>query len=320
MSDQRVFGCDPELGVFEKGTNNIVPPASLIRDYNFDFTLNSRGKRTLLTTDRGLVIEDGAAIELNPNPGTPEEVVDNVSSLIKQFDTLLKSRVKETLVVDKTRVHGLFDTSKYWDGQDENFRDCVRAGCDPDEVPGIYEMLKLDKSVGEVDLSNNPDRFFGGHAHCQNMSSNSDIYINNRDTATVVFDFLVGTANVFLVGRLPNVIKDEKLRLSVYGRPGRFRIQKYSDKINGIEYRPLSNQWIINSRTSTHKVFNLLNTACNVVEWGLSTVFVDQLYDKIPLLWSSLKTYNIEKCRDLFNDAQALLVEIGITSLDDAGV
>lgn len=316
MEQKRFYGTDPEFFIYKDfvATShgklpNIIPPASLIADMGAKFTVSKNNKRVLINTDDYKVIEDGAALEINFNKpfdnttilhNTFHKAKDSIKRFLYKFDSDLQ------LSED---VLGFFNIKDYWEGRDENFIDCVRFGCDPDTFPKLYQISGFEKDVCKIiDASKHEYRYAGGHIHIQNMTNNPDIYLDNLEYAPIVLDFIVGTVNV-LLDRTAKIKTQELARLKYYGRPGRVRLQKYSENINGIEYRPPSNQWITDIY-STDYMLNSASIAANIIEKDMAKDFYSEFKGKITEMWDALTFHN----KDL---ASNLLVNSIVWALDN---
>jgi hypothetical protein len=320
----RHFGTDPEFFITDGNIVdtehgkicNVIPPAALIADMGIPFTLSKNNKRILVHTDDYNWIEDGAALELNINhpvksSGEMYKTVISAKNDIKYF----LSQISDSLKI-ASDVLGYFDITKFWEGRDESFLQCVMFGCDPDIFPNLYMMLGFEEDTCKItDASKHTFRYAGGHIHTQNMSNNPDVYVNNAEFASILYDYLVGTANI-LLKRNDNILPQEKARLKYYGRPGRIRIQKYSDKVNGIEYRPPSNQWI-NDPYNISTILECANIAATIIEHGGAESFYHTFSDTIIEMWEALTTYNKKLANKLLVNSLTWAVENFYAGLGD---
>lgn len=323
MDTKRFFGSDPEFFVCKdyivKDNHSIpcvIPPASLIQDFGMKFTLSKNNKRILLSSDDYNWIEDGSAMELNY-----KRPFDNSRDLIQTTNQAIRTLSMKLNSIDydfrvSKDVLGYFDTKKYWEGRDESFIDNVRFGCDPDIFPKLYMLSGFEEDTCKIiDASKHEYRYAGGHIHVQNMSQDSDIYLNNIELAPIIFDFFVGTTNIILE-RSDTILSQEIERLKYYGRPGRVRLQKYSSKINGLEYRPPSNQWI-NNPYSVTSILESANISANIVEKGYSKKFFDTFQDRIYDMWDALTKHDKKLSTELFLDSITWALENNLTTLKE---
>ncbi len=320
----RHFGTDPEYFITD-GSNvdteygkicNVIPPASLIADMGVGFTLSKNNKRILIHNDDYNWIEDGAALELNINhpvisSGEMYKTVTRAKTEIKLF----LSGISESLKI-ANNVLGYFDITKFWEGRDQSFLECVMFGCDPDIFPKLYIILGFEEDTCKItDASKHTFRYAGGHIHTQNMSDNPDVYVMNAEFASILMDYFVGTSNVLLI-RAKDILPQELARLKYYGRPGRIRIQKYSDKVNGIEYRPPSNQWI-NDPYNINTILEAVSIAATIVEKGGAENFYHTFSDTIMEMWDALTTHNKDLARKLLTNSLTWAIENFYVSLGD---
>lgn len=240
-----IMGTDPELFIVNK-KNECIPPAALREDYGLNYD------KVLYEGDNFTIIEDGAASEINITP------TDDIDTFIRRIDrgyTLFKgfiiNKYKELDVVAIPTVS--FDSNKYWENRGEEFRDCVRFGCDPD----------LDVRSGEwcqeINTETYNKRHGGGHIHISAPKEDNDFFEDNFYFTTIMLDALVGNTCVALKRDNSKIIALEKERLLYYGRPSKIRLPLYPNGVKGIEYRSPSNFWVTNP---DHNKIVLLMTNC----------------------------------------------------------
>lgn len=292
------FGTDPEAFIFDRNIPdpklgpipNIIPPIALVKDFGATY-IEIKGKKVLLSGDNFQWSEDGAAIELQMSPTNDPVVFWNRLQDAKLYLNLF---LKPFNLKASTYVPvGYFDVKTYWKNRDEDFQSCVIFGCDPDRFPNMYMQMGLDKAVSkEINVSKHTYRYGGGHIHIQAPKKTPEIYINNWPTASIVFDFLAGLGNV-TAQRSPIMKKLEKFRLKYYGRPGRIRLQMYSQKpkLYGIEYRVLSNYWTRDYGT-TYRNLMLLDIAASIIEKEQAQKFIGTFEKDIPQMYRSIVTLN----------------------------
>jgi hypothetical protein len=104
-------------------------------------------------------------------------------------------------------------------------------GCDPDE-----DAILPDYVCSTVDVSTHPYRYFGGHIHIGHMDD--DISNAFKKLVRPFVRLLACTVGVYCIAHTSNP-EEERLRALQYGRPGRFRTQKW-----GLEYRTPSVSWL----------------------------------------------------------------------------
>jgi hypothetical protein len=315
----RIFGADPEIAVLID--NKLTPPAAFIEDYGVPYIINPKGKKEFYKCNYGSVIEDGPAFEFNLIPSNAGTFTYNMKVLIREFENFLRRNLvgKNLNIKVSTSCIEEFDIAEFWEKRENKdlFLDCVRAGCDPDYFPKLYKDLSLeDRALGEeVDLTEFKYRFFGGHLHIQNMSSESDIYIRNSEFTPIVFDSLVGLSNITL-GRSETQLTNEQRRMEVYGRPGRGRLQQYSEYKNGYEYRPPSNFWITNI-SGTENLLNMANLAATIVEKNRAQDLVDDIYLDIPNIWDIMLSFDTKRAETMLDDIMLKIANLGFFKFAD---
>ena len=323
MQIQRRFGTDPEFPFSIDAKDNlpiIIPPQSLIEDFDLDFKEDSNEKKQFLSTNYGSVIADGAAFEFNVKPAIDASTLFfSIKSLERSFESLMtkysfeKESVEEFTGRLRYEVVGYFDLDKYWKNRGESFHECVIFGCDQDFQPELYTELGLDHVSDKViDVSAHDLRYFGAHLHIMNMGE-KNIYIKHCEFAPVVCDFTIGLVNAALYR--PNIIvEQEKLRLKYYGRPGRYRLQEYEKDTQGFEYRPLSNFWL-KSKTTMSAILSIANIAGLVIESNLSPQFVDDFFLDIPIMWECLLDLDADKSIKLLSKTVIWAIENDVVRL-----
>lgn len=192
------IGSDPEFFFSQDGQ---VYPAKL--------AFEAAGFPERIPTMFGKVIVDGAAIELNPMPGPPDEVFMNTHALLEFAVYEIESNVDQNLEIVPEMPIDL-----KWAEQDE---DLAVFGCDPDESIWGRE-LRPDT----IDAAKHPYRYAGFHIH---------IGLTDWDYDHIkLMDYTIGLATMAIADGT-----DAKRR-EIYGKPGVYRPQNW-----GLEYRTPSN-------------------------------------------------------------------------------
>lgn len=292
------FGTDPEIFVLDND-NSCIPPAALREDFGINF----EDKITIISGDEWKIIEDGAATEINILPSDdPDIFFDRIMRAVSGAENFATKLGLKTTI--SPTVH--FDTKRFWQGRGENFRDCVRFGCDPDL--DIYSgEYSSEICADEID-----ERYGGGHIHMQAPDNNVGIFEDTYYHATRLMDILVGnTAVAFL--RKSSEVEKEKARLKFYGRPGKIRLQDYPNGDKGIEYRTPSNFWLKDAKYSTlllmmmECVFELINHPNDAVKF-----LDDTFYTKAPL---NIVNFDQNSALKMLDSSLNLLGEMGYIDL-----
>lgn len=209
MSKQVILvGCDPEVFVRQKGV------------FKSAHGLIAGNKRNPQPVANGAVQVDGMALEFNINPAsTEDEFVFNVQDV---FNTMCLM-VPDYEVIATPVAH--FDAD-YLKAQPE---EALELGCEPD-------FNAWTRSVNPRPDGNRPMRTASGHVH---IGWDKDQDIESADhterciTMVKQMDFFLG---------LPSLLYDAATeRREMYGCAGAFRPKSY-----GVEYRTLSNAWLLN--------------------------------------------------------------------------
>jgi len=262
-----LIGSDPEVFARPIGEKYCVPPIFFIQNNLLKVIEDDDTDHPVMyKDDKVKIISDGSAFEFNITPENyPDNFYNNFSNgvnILNEMLTPLGYEVYHSPIIPFFLEKIITDTALL-----SMYAFSCRFGCDPDI--DIYSGM-YSKSV---DASKIKTRFGGGHIHIN--------YPHNRELTediinqVKIFDILLG--NTF-VKNSPTPVED-KGRQKYYGRPGKIRLQSYSDGSTGIEYRTPSNSWLKSlesvttmfqavekslSITDIHDVINqYLNTAIN---------------------------------------------------------
>ena len=245
-----IFGTDPEVFIVDSD-KNCIPPAALKEDFGMEFV----DDKIMIDGGDWTIIEDGAATEINLKPSNESDIIgDRIKRALAELKRVMEKEYDLETIVFPTVS---FDTKKYWEERGEEFRDCVRFGCDPD-----LDIYSGEYST-EISADNVPERYGGGHIHMQAPKDNLGLFDETYYHTTLLMDLIVGNSAVAF--KRPDILwnEAEKKRLKYYGRPGKIRLQEYPDGTKGIEYRTPSNFWIINP-SFTEGLLTLMNTVFNL--------------------------------------------------------
>jgi hypothetical protein len=287
-----LFGTDPEIFVVDDD-GNCVPPAALREDFGLVFS----DEKTLLRDDEWSIIEDGAATEINLEPTDDPDVMNKrLDDAINGVTSFMRDNYDLNTLIFPTVP---FNVKKYWTERGEDFRNCVRFGCDPDL--DIYS----GKYSEEVTADDVPERFGGGHIHMQAPPDNMGFFDDAYYHTTILLDAFVGNSAVAF--RRPNTgwVEAEKKRLKYYGRPGKIRLQEYPDGTKGIEYRTPSNFWITDPDVS-RGLLTLMNTVFNVVQHpeDASKILGSKWLDMAP---TNISKFNQKKAFSVLSECMETL-------------
>lgn len=202
------LGADPELFVKQNGVFRCAD--GLIKGT----------KEEPFKVDRGAVQVDGFALEYNIDPATTEdEWVLNHTTVLKQLKDMVPKH--DFAIVPTARFNG-----NHFRAQRDEAKE---LGCEPD-----YNAYTL--CMNPRPDNNTTMRTAAGHVHvgfCEGADINDPAHIQRCATLVKQLDYYLG---------LPSLSWDEDInRRQMYGRAGAMRVKTY-----GVEYRVLSNAWLVN--------------------------------------------------------------------------
>ena len=226
------FGADPEYFISKvvDGKKVCVPPL-IIRRKGFELAKEdfTHPQFKIIEGIGGNIIihEDGAAFELSV-PASKDLIT--VWKNCKSGQEVIKSIGKEYGFSFSPIPTINFDTTEF--NTDPEGIYCTRFGCDKD-----YDAWDKEVEQMEEDASQHEFRYSGGHIHTS--IENSNILFESPVPTTRALSFTVGN----YIASISPCPKLDLIRTYRYGRPGRFRPQKYPNGDTGIEYRTPSNAW-----------------------------------------------------------------------------
>ncbi|HBY20793.1 MAG TPA: hypothetical protein DEG71_07265 [Clostridiales bacterium] len=226
------FGADPEYFA-SKVINDksfCVPPL-VIRRMGFPLVKEDEKHPQFKIVDgiggEIIIHEDGAAFELSvPASKDMKTVWKNCKMGQEEIERIIKEfgfNFSPIPTID-------FDIEEF--KYDPEAIYCTRFGCDKDFDAWEKETVQM-----EEDASLHKHRYGGGHIHAS--IKDSKILKNSPVPAIKAVSFTAGNY-ITSISPYPEL---DYIRTYRYGRPGRFRPQKYPDGCFGIEYRTPSNAW-----------------------------------------------------------------------------
>lgn len=275
---QLIFGTDPEFfsGYTKDNTIYCLPPVYFRQHLGVQAEPNGRHPIFIKLSNGTIVHEDGAAFELSATPSTNwEDLFERVNEGKKALETQILSKFPE---VNDGKTYTL-PTINYevdrWQGEDEEFIYCTEFGCDPDE-----DAFNTEVKSRIIDASQHPFRYGGGHIHI----SGSKAIKEEPLLAVHSLALTVGLAAV----AYSDVPELDKERTYLYGKPGKYRIQRYGHNFNkfpytnvGIEYRTPSNRWTDN-KDMAEQVFSWATIGIKILlEGGLVNELIDELREPV---------------------------------------
>jgi len=233
MKSKLTFGSDPEL--FAKKIVNgkpfVVPPVFFRTELNYKIIREEPRhpvfKELKINENENIKIhEDGCAFELTVPPRhSMKEIFELIQQGYNGVDDIVKQYGLEKAVIPTIN----FDTNEFKNSGPE-FQECLIFGCDPDLDAFDYNRKQEVENALE-----HPYRYGGGHIHI----SGSNLL---EKFPLVAVKLLANTIGNFVTANTP-MKKLDHLRVHRYGRPGKYRIQRYPNKTIGVEYRTPSNAW-----------------------------------------------------------------------------
>ena len=234
------IGCDPELFVTQGGK------------FRSAHNLIPGTKKEPFKVKNGAVQVDGMALEFNIDP------VDNVDDFVKYNQSVMAQMKDMVPDYDFAIVPSCKFNGNHFRVQPEEAKE---LGCEPDY--NAYTMLANPRPDNKTTM-----RTASGHIHigfCENADIDSQDHMIRCATLVKQLDGYLG---------LPSLLYDkDKTRRSMYGAAGAFRPKTY-----GVEYRVLSNAWLL-SEERMRFVYN--QTVKAVEDLVAGNRIVDKIGEKI---------------------------------------
>jgi hypothetical protein len=201
------------------------------------------------------------------------------------YDTIGESLISLTKLFNGLSFQGLninlykkpvvnIKPEMYFDYLDENkIHQGFIFGCDPDE-----DAIDTGYRCQTLDVFSHPFRYGGGHIHISGLPEFKDNFITAIRLQSI-------TTGNFCIANSPYP-ELERQRATTYGRPGRFRPQKYPNGDIGIEYRSPSNSWISLPESKMQELFYWINLGCEfLLDRKKSEKIIDTyLYDTVSAI------------------------------------
>lgn len=168
--------------------------------------------------DKGAVQVDGFALEFNIDPAS------NVEDFILNHNTVMATMARMVPGYELAPVPVADFTKEYMEAQPKEAR---ILGCDPD-FDAYTGMANIKP---QADL---PMRTASGHVHI-GWGNNLNGHEQQCRTASIQMDFMLGLPSLFY--------DNDTRRRSMYGKAGCYRPKSY-----GVEYRTLSNAWLLDPK------------------------------------------------------------------------
>lgn len=238
MSDIKfTIGCDPELFCFNLNTSTMVAVQNC--------GIKGTKKDPQLLPSGGNVQRDNVAIEFGIVPASNRlEFVDNIGRTLKEMVNILPQYIELKLM---SSIHFL---------QDQLIHDeCKEFGCDPDRSAWTMQENLPPENAADGTL-----RSCGGHIHVGYVQdSGLDFLLDYEGQGKVIrtMDIILGILSMVL-----DSTSGRGDRRKLYGNAGCYRQTSY-----GVEYRTLSNFWII-SPNFVSLMYELVKDVLKIVKAG----------------------------------------------------
>ena len=226
------FGSDPEFfaAYEENGELYVLPPVILRAEHGAPFENNGRHP-IFARYGETIVHEDGAAFEMSTPPSSDwKSMWNTINDVKKQFGTDVLSKYGDVCLPVLHALPAMHWQVEKWLEKGTDFRLATLFGCDADK-----DLFNTKARCKVIDATMHPWRYAGGHIHVSGIPEiESQPLIALR--CMVMSAGLASTA-------YSDVPELENERLFLYGKPGKYRIQEYSNGEMGIEYRTCSTRW-----------------------------------------------------------------------------
>jgi hypothetical protein len=239
-----LLGCDPE--VFVSVGNYVVSPALLETEKIISPVKDDEKHPVYIDTSFYKWHMDGVAFELGfKQPARDykeiynmlKDALDNLKYFIDDLPPFHNKKL-DIKVVPTIKIN-----PSWYDLSNERIWQGFIFGCDAD-----YDALLPDYESKTLDVSKHPYRYGGGHIH---FSGFKELYENIIPAVKLQ---AITTGNFCVANSL--FAELDRKRVLTYGRPGRYRQQKYPDGSVGMEYRSPSNSWILFSLDKMEELFS----------------------------------------------------------------
>lgn len=213
--DGFTFGCDPELFLFDINTGEYISPDGLIPGT----------KEDPFKVPGGAIQQDGMAAEFNIDPASTYNEFDKNIRMVTDY---LQASLPKGVVLQA--LPAVTFSEKVWEGASDVAK---MLGCSPD----------MNAWTGDFNPPPNGDtiprmRTASGHLHVgwtDDESLADEEHIGHCRDLVKQFDWFLGAWSLML--------DPDPTRRKLYGKAGACRYKPY-----GVEYRVLSNFWVMNPK------------------------------------------------------------------------
>ncbi len=279
-----LFGADPEAeAVYKKnGVLYALPPYVFRTELGVPAS-DDKKHPVFLQGDGWKAHEDGANWEFAVRAThDPLELFQTMQDGARTVSEQILSQFPDYCQPNLQFLPSIRWENERWKNMPEDFFMSTRFGCDPDE-----DVYNYEATPREEDASLHPWRYCGGHIH---VSGSAKI----AEEPLLAIECMVITAGLAATA-FSDVPELERQRLYLYGRPGKFRIQRYGmnnpygpEYALGIEYRTPSCRWAGNWEIAQQVLHWAEIGIKNLFETSLGQELHDEL--KEPALNAILST------------------------------
>lgn len=247
-----MFGCDPE--VFAVVNGKAISPAMMEKFSGIKILETDMSEKhpVYIKNNDFSWMQDGVAWELtirHPIKTAKEmhSILNNSLQCLEEYFSKLNYKGDGISLFKQPVVD--IDPFEYYPFLNENkIHQGFIFGCDPDR-----DAIVPEYRCKEMDVFTHLFRYGGGHIHISGAEElQKYILIAVKLLAITVGNFCV------MNSPFPDA---EKQRATTYGRPGRYRPQRYPSGEFGVEYRSPSNSWISFSEDKIEELFSWVNKA-----------------------------------------------------------
>lgn len=225
------YGCDPEFfaGKVIDGELTVVPAAFFRTQLGLKAIPHKKHPKFFVDRVGHVIHEDGVAFEIAVPPQS------NWKDLLADVYSM-QSRIGELISKYSDYTDGVFGVPaikydwKRWEDIGPELAMCNMFGCDPD-----LNAFDVGENQSILDVRTHSWRYGGGHIHF----SGHPLFSENPRLAIKIFAMTVGLA-ASAFSPVPDL---ERERTFLYGKAGKYRVQKYSNGETGVEYRTPSVSW-----------------------------------------------------------------------------
>jgi hypothetical protein len=270
-----LFGTDPEMfATYEKnGVVYALPPYFLRKYLEVPADESNRRHPVFIREEEFTVHEDGAAFEMSIRPSfNPRDLFDTIQEAARITSEKILSHFPEYCLPQLSFLPTVGFEVKRWIKEGEDFKMATTFGCDPD-----WDAFDFEQKSRIINANLHPERYGGGHIHI----SGSPLFEEDPIKTIKCLAITAGNAAIAYT-KVPEL---EKSRTILYGKPGKFRVQKYPNPRNsayavGIEYRTPSNSWA-NSWEIAEKLFNWAKVGVrSLLETDLGDILIEELSEE----------------------------------------